>query len=372
MKRITTSLILFLALGFSNVVFAQTATSISGAGASSDATATTNNVINNDTSATATGVGNADSTSSAISGDSNSGASAISGDSNSGASAVSGDSSAISGDSSAFSNTGPSSAEIGAVSPTQTTIISSQAPHIPTPAPNFGFPINPGLQMFAPPTRSYIEAGLVVTDVFESVCPSQAIAGINISQQKLSGGWLDDEVIRFVPHIKHVLHESGKDFVRRAGIIRVGTKGWYKCVGIISATAKPGDALGMSFAALRNQALQLITRDIRGYEEVNIFIASDARVVSNTLGSQGFTLGIGGGGSTAPQSMFIGGASGASYSNTSTGYRGVIGFTAVAFAPTNADEPDAVFVSFVDEKDVKNDPNYTNGVESGKKNVLTQ
>ena len=365
MKKISILSILFLALAFSNVTFAQQATSISGANAGANAAATTNNVINNDTNATGTGIADSQADANVTIGDTISGAT--------GGNAVS-DANATGGNavSDANASTGPSSASVGAIAPNQTTIISSQAPHIPTPAPNFGFPVNPGLQMFAPPTRSYIEAGLVVTDVFESVCPSQAIAGINISQQKLAGGWLDDEVIRFVPHIKHVMHESGKDFVRRAGIIRVGTKGWYKCVGIISATAKPGDALGMSFAALRNQALQLITRDIRGYEEVNIFIASDARVVSNTLGSQGFTLGIGGGGSTAPQSMFIGGASGASYSNTSTGYRGVIGFTAVAFAPTTAEDPDAVFVSFVDEKDVQNNPNYPNGVESGKKNVLTQ
>ncbi len=366
MKKISILSMLVLVLGFSNVAFAQVATSISGAGANSDATAVTNTDIYNDTNATATGISNSDSNALAVSGDSNasSGSSAVTGDSNA-------SSSSVSGDSNASSSTGPSSASVGAIAPNQTTIIQSTT-HIPTPAPNFGFPQSQALQMFAPPGRSYTEAGLVVTDVFDSVCPARAIAGIDITQKRMAGGWFDDEIIQFVPHMNHVLHEAGKDYVRRAGIIQVGTKGYYKCVGIVTATAKPGDSLGISFAALRNKALQLITRDIKGYEEVNIFIANDAKVVVNSLGSQGFTLGIGGGGSTAPQSMFIGGASGVSYSNTSTLYRGVIGFTAVAFAPTTAEDPDAVFVSFVDEKDVQNNPNYPNGVESGKKNVLTQ
>ncbi len=345
MKNISILTVLVLGLFFSNVTFAQVANATAGANADANANA---NAVGN--------IGN----SSVIDVDARGGS-------------ASSESSAVSGDSSAISSTGPSNAEIGAVSPTQTTIISSQAPHIPTPAPNFGFPQNQALQMFAQPGKSYNEAGIFVTDVFDSVCPARAVAGINISQKRLAGSWFDDEIIQFVPHINHVLHEDGKDFVRRAGIIPTGTEGYYKCVGIITVTAKPGDAMSTSFASLRNRTLQLITRDIKGYEEVNIFIANDARVVTNSLGSQGFTLGIGGGGSTAPQSMFIGGASGASYSNTNTLYRGVVGFTAVAFAPTTADDPDAVFVSFLDERDVVNYKNSnTNGVEAGRKNSLIQ
>lgn len=349
--------VIVLGLFFSSITFAQS-TSNAGAvsGANSDATVNNTNYIDPNATATGTGIGVSNSSATSVTGDSHS---------SSGASAVSGDSSAV-------STTGPSSAEIGAVSPTQTTIINSEAPHIPTPAPNFGFPQSQALQMFAPPGISHNQAGLKVTDVFDSVCPARAISGIDITQKKLAGNWFEDEVIQFVPHMNHVLHESGKNIVQRAGVISTGTKGYYKCVGIITAIVKPGDSLNVSYAALRNKTLQLITRDIRGYEEVNIFIASDARVVVNSLGSQGFTLGIGGGGSTAPQSMFIGGASGASYSNTNTLYKGVVGFTAVAFAPTTADDPEAVYIAFADEKDAKNDSNYTNGVESGKKNVLTQ
>ncbi len=344
MKNISmqTVLISFLCLCFfSSATFAQsTAGATAGANAGANANANGNNSVV-DVSATG-GRASSVSESSAITGDSN--AEAVSGDSN---------------------------AAIGAVSPTQNTIIQSRT-SIPTSPPIPGFPmVNQTPQIFGPLGKTFNEAGIYVTDVLESVCPSRAVAGINIAKRKMTS-WFDDERINFVPHIDYVLQEADKPFVRRSSMIKVGVRGYYKCVGMITATAKPGDALDVSFASLRNEVLQKITRDLKGYEEIKVFIANNARVVTPAVGSTGFSLGVGGGGSATPSSVFLGGATGASMSSTTTFPRGMVGFTAVLLSETTDGDPDGVFVSFVDEKDLSENAVYTNGIEAGRKNSLIQ
>jgi hypothetical protein len=340
MKNISILSVLILSLCFfTNTTFAQ-ATAGATAGASADATANGNNSV---IDVNATG-GRSSSVSESLS---------------------------ISGDSQASSLTGPSSAEIGDVSPTQNTVIQSKT-NIPTPPPIPGFPmVNQTPQIFGPLGKTFNEAGLDVTDVLESICPSRAVSGINITKRSMTS-WFNDERINFVPHIDYVLQEENKSFVRRSSMIKVGSSGYYNCVGIITATAKPGDALDVSFASLRNEVLQKITRDLKGYEEIKVFISNNARVVTPAVGSTGVSLGIGGGGSTTPSSIFLGGATGASMSTTTTFPRGMVGFTAVLLSETVADDPNAVFISFKDENDLPEKNVYKNGVDAGKKNSLIQ
>jgi len=257
----------------------------------------------------------------------------------------------------------------------QNTIVESGASTVFPPIPAYPTSGHPP-QLFSTLGKTYTEAGLEVTQFFHSLCPARAERSVNITKRKLTGwffGWFDDEKINFVPHIDYVLSESEKPFTSRVGVAKIGTQGYYRCVGIVTATAKPSDALEVSYASLLNRVLYLIARDLKAVDELELFIPNDAKIVTRIIGNYGINTGAGIGGSGLPgQGGFFGGTIGILFSGSDTYPQGMVGFTAPVFEKTTAQDPYAVHISFVDEKDMAGNTNLKSEVEAGKKSSVIQ
>ena len=256
----------------------------------------------------------------------------------------------------------------------QNTIIESGASTVLPPIPAYPTSGHPP-QLFSTLGKTYTEAGLEVTQFFHRLCPARAERAIDITKRRLTNGffgWFDAEKINFVPHIDYVLEESDKPFTSRASVAKIGTKGYYRCVGIITATAKPSDALEVSYASLLNRVLYLITRDLKAMDEIEVFIPSDAKIVTRIVGNYGVNTGAGVGGSGLPGQGFFGGTIGILFSGSDTYSQGMVGFTAPLFEKTAADDPRAVYISFVDEKYVSKNYDPSNNVDINKQNYTIQ
>ncbi len=343
MKNISILVILISSLVFSSVVFAQ-ATSGSEATAGADATAIANPTL--------------------IGGDTSVGVTATGGHSDVDVDAQTGDSS--------------SALNMGDVSPQQSILIQGSKTNIPTPSPLINFPQGNQIpQLFTAPGKSYIEAGIDATEYFNSVCEPKSSAGINTTKRSLSGWW-DDEIINFIPHYNHVVREKKAEdpFVSKVSLGKVGVKGHYKCVGVLTATAKPKKALEVSYSSLLNVAQNRIIRDIRGpYSEVIGFIPSGAMVTTPMVSSDSFGLGVGTGMAGSPTAMFFGAGTGISSNSANTFPKALVGFTMLLFAPTTADDPDAILLVYVSEEEAEEmrvKALLNGGIEKAKQNSVIQ
>lgn len=257
----------------------------------------------------------------------------------------------------------------------QNTVIESGASTVLPPIPAYPTSGHPP-QLFSTLGKTYTEAGLEVTEFFHSLCPARAEGSTNITKRKLTGwffGWFDDEKINFVPHIDYVLTESDKPFTSKVTVAKIGTQGYYRCVGIVTATAKPSDALEVSHASLLNRVLYLIARDLKAVDELEVFIAYDAKIVTRIIGNYGINTGAGIGGSVLPgQGGLLGGTIGILFSGSDTYPQGMVGFTAPIFERTTVDDSHAVYISFANEKNTAGNSNLKSEIDMGKKSSSVQ
>lgn len=256
----------------------------------------------------------------------------------------------------------------------QNTIIES-SPMILPPIPAYPTSGHPP-QLFSTLGKPYTEAGLEVTQFFHQLCPARAEGSVDINRRRLTGsffGWFDAEKINFVPHINYVLSETDRPFASRVSVAKIGTEGHYRCIGIITATAKPSDSLDVSYASLLNRVLYLIARDLRAVNDVELFIPSDARIVTRIIGNYGVNTGAGIGASGMPgQGGFMGGTIGILFNGSDTYPQGMVGFTAPVFERTTVHDSDAVYISFTDEKYVDKNFYHINNLDVGRKNSVIQ
>jgi hypothetical protein len=214
----------------------------------------------------------------------------------------------------ANASTGPSSAQNGNMTvqtgATNITFAAAEAPKSPPPAAPLPFAVASVPQLIGPLSGTTNERGINLALLYRDACPTKAVRGYDTKPRAYDGQSGDTRIV-FVPHINYAKslenptpNPSGHGPAVWHSIQKVqevtpllNEMGRYKCLGIMTVTAKDKDAGEVPYSVVEADASNFPMDKMEGFP--NIVLLSSSDVISATKGvdNSGSGFGLGGGAS---------------------------------------------------------------------------
>ncbi|USN88158.1 MAG: hypothetical protein H6779_01790 [Candidatus Nomurabacteria bacterium] len=270
-----------------------------------------------------------------------------------------------------------STQSVGNIQPMQSIHIESNTKIPPQMPGNYAPGVGVTPQIFSQLGVTHMEAGLGVMDLYSQLCPIEVVAGVDSRKREWSTNLFSDEEIYFTPDSGYLTRSNQKRYATRATVLRPGETAYVECVGLVTATAKSGDASKVSYTSLVMEVMTLAVKGRIKADSELIFVFPEAgRVVARGVGSRGHGFGVGGGGSNSPTDTIFGGSMGYSFTKMNTQVDGRTGFTGMVFVRSNPykeDNSKVIQVGYFEDKEPDNSVSAIpgNGNEAGKKATTT-
>lgn len=222
-------------------------------------------------------------------------------------------------------------------------------------------------QLFSAPNATVQEAGLALAMYYEEVCPSPAVRGYEDDlMSRVFDGVSGNTEIVFVPHINSVrdtkykpkkkrlfgLVDASQEKVEVEEVLPIsfGKSGHYKCLGIITVSAKDKEAGKVNQSVVMADAKNFPLKNMAGFPKISLLSSRDAIAITKGMDNSGTGLSVGGGMSQFFNPL-LGAVGGSASSTSGVTYPGTkMGATFMVMVEVDPIDPNAVFIDLSPKK----------------------
>lgn len=229
---------------------------------------------------------------------------------------------------------------------------SQKIPPMPAPLP---FATGSVPQLIPLPQNATVqEAGLALAMFYDEVCPSPAVRGYEdeLKSRTFNGASGNTQIV-FVPNLNYAKVVAGwgrKDVVEEVFPIAFDKSGYFKCLGIMTISAKDKDTGEVPASVILSDAKNFPLEKMKGFKKITLYSKRETITTTKGVDNSGHGLGLGAGAAQFfnPLLATVGASASSSSGVTYPGTK--IGATFLVLVKADPESEGAVFIDLSPKK----------------------